>query len=681
MTQTKDKVGPRSVALVGTYLSGKTTLLESLLAATGAIERKGTITSGNTVGDSSAEARAHGMSVECNIAHTNYMGDEFIFIDCPGSIEFLQESTNVLPAIDAAIVVCDPDADKAGTLKPILKQLDDQNIPHFIFVNKIDKATASIEELLEVLGRESEKPLVLRQIPILQGEKVAGFVDLALERAFHYRPHAPSEQVDLTSDLAALEADARYQMLELLADHDDKLMEELLEDMTPQQQEVVDDLARELAEGLIVPVLIGSAENDNGIHRLLKALRHEVPGIAQTRKRIGAEDKGTSAFVFKTYHTPHGGKLSLARMLSGTLKDGETVHTAEGEEARIAGLYHMLGHTTHKIAEAKAGDVVVLGRLDPINTGETLSTAKNNILSIPSADILAPVYHFSITAKDRKDEVKMSTAITKLVEEDPSLVLTHDAGLNETRLSGQGEMHLRIALERLTSKYGLSLDVQPPKIAYKEAIRKGVVQRGRHKKQSGGHGQYGDVVVDIQPLPRGSGFVFSQSITGGAIPKNYFGAIEAGIRDYLERGPLGYPVVDVAVNLKDGSYHNVDSSDMAFRTAGRMAMAEALPQCSPVLLEPVMQVEVYVPSDATPKVNQMVASRRGHLMGFDARAGWPGWDVVSAQIPQAELHNLIIELRSATQGAGTYAATFDHLQEVSGRAAEQAQEHALAASA
>jgi elongation factor G len=658
------------VALVGTYLSGKTTLLESLLAAAGAIHRKGNLKDATTVGDSSLEARAHSMGVEINMAHATFMGDEFTFIDCPGSIEFLQQTLDVLPVVDAAVVVCDPDADKTGTLKPILKVLDDGRIPHFIFVNKIDKAAGAIDNLLAVLQKESEKPLVLRQIPIVSGEHVTGFVDLALERAYHYKLHQPSEQIDLKGDLVEAEKTARFQMLERLADHDDHLMEVLLEDAVPERQEIVDGLARELSQGLIVPVLLGSAMNDNGIRRLWKALRHEVPGIAETRKRAGFEPKTATAYVFKTIHTPHGGKLNLARVMSGTIKDGETLKTPDEREARLSGLSLLQGTAQEKRAEAREGDTVALGRLEPIHTGDTLGNDRAPPKPMLTPTRLTPVYHVAIGVKDRKDEVKVSAAIAKLIEEDPSLVLTHVQDTHETVLSGQGEMHLRIARERMKSKYGLQLEIQPPKIPYKEAIRKAVTQRGRHKKQSGGHGQFGDVVVDISPLPRGTGFVFTESVSGGAVPRNYFGAIEAGVRDYLEKGPLGFPVVDVAVNLKDGSYHDVDSSDMAFKTAGRIAMQEGMPQCMPVLLEPIMHVEIYVPSYATPKINQMVTGRRGQLMGFDGRQGWPGWDVIFAQIPQAELQNFIVELRSVTAGAGTFTAAFDHLHELTGRLAD-----------
>jgi elongation factor G len=671
MTQSKGKVGPRFVALVGTYLSGKTTLLESLLSVAGAIPRKGAVGDGTALGDSSPEARAHAMGIELNLAHGTYMGEEFAFVDCPGSIEFFQQTLDVLPAIDAAIVVCDPDADKSGMLKPVLKALDDRRIPHFIFVNKIDKATGPIHDLFAVLQKESEKPVVVRQIPIIANEHVTGFVDLALERAYHYKLHQPSEQVELKGDLVEAEKTARFQMLERLADHDDHLMEMLLEDAIPERTEVVDGLARELEAGEIVPVLLGSALNDNGIRRLWKALRHEVPGVAAARRRLVSQPQGAAAYVFKTVHTAHGGKLSLARIMSGAIKDGDTLKAPDEREARLAGISRLQGVAQEKRTEAKEGETVALGRLDPIRTGDTLGNDRGAPKAMAVLARLTPVYHVAIGVKDRKDEVKMSSAIAKLIEEDPSLVITHVQDTHETLLSGQGEMHLRIARERLKSKYALEIETHPPRVPYKEAIRKSVTQRGRHKKQSGGHGQFGDVVVEIQPTPRGAGFVFTNSITGGVVPRNYIPAVEAGVRDYLEKGPLGFPVVDVAVNLTDGSYHDVDSSDMAFRIAGRIAMQEGMPQCQPVLLEPIMKVEVYVPSAATPKINQIVTGRRGQLMGFDGREGWPGWDVIFAQIPQAELQNFIIELRSVTAGAGTYTSNFDHLQELTGRLADQ----------
>ncbi len=667
--QVKNGREPRTVALVGPYGSGKTTLLESILSITGAVQRKGSVAQKNTVGDASPEARARQMSVEVNCATTQYMDQSFTFLDCPGSIEFLADTLNVLPGVDAAIVVCEPEPAKIQMLQPYLKRLADLKIPHFLFVNKIDKASGSLRALLAMLQDSSGTPLLLRQIPIWANDAVAGFVDLALERAYVYRPHAPSEIVDI-SDKAG-EKEARFAMLEKLADFDEHLMEELLSDVDPPKEEVFGDLAKELAQGLVVPVLIGSAEGDNGVRRLLKALRHEVPGVSAAAARVGLDANGDATVqILKTYNSSHGGKLSLARILSGTLKDGALLKRRDGGEARVGGIFVLKGEAQSKLAEAHAGDTVALGRLEGVLTGETLSTGK---AKLPKVEIeqLVPVYRLAVEAADRKDEVKLTSAIAKLREEDPSLQFEQNAELQEMALEGQGEIHLKVAVEKLQSKYGLKLVVHPPRMPYKETIRKSVTQHGRHKRQSGGHGQFGDVHLEIRPLPRGSGFVFEDKIKGGVVPRNFIPSVEKGIVDYLRSGPLGFPVVDVAVALVDGSFHTVDSSDAAFQTAARIAMTEGMPICAPVLLESIMHVRIHVPSDATAKVNGVVSGRRGQLMGFDARPGWKGWDTVEAQMPLAELSDIIIDLRSLTQGVGTFEMMFDHLAELTGKLADQ----------
>ncbi len=667
--QKTDGRGPRTVAVVGPYGSGKTTLLESILTVTGAVQRKGAVAQKNTVGDSSTEARARQMSVEVNCATTRYMDQSLTFLDCPGSIEFLADTLNVLPGVDAAIVVCEPEPAKLQMLQPYLKRLADLKIPHLLFVNKIDKAGGSLRALLTMLQEASDTPLLLRQIPIWENDAVTGFVDLALERAYVYRPHAASEIVDIADKDG--EKQARFAMLEKLADYDEHLMEELLSDVEPPKEEVFGDLAKELAQGLVVPVLIGSAEGDNGVRRLLKALRHEVPGVAAAAKRLGLEANGDAVVqILKTYHSSHGGKLSLARVLNGTLKDGALLRRADGSEARVGGIFTLKGEAQTKLADAQAGDTVALGRLEGVATGEMLATGKTKL---PKLEIeqLKPVYRLAIEAADRKDEVKLTAAIAKLREEDPSLLFDQNAELQEMALVGQGEIHLKVGVEKLQSKYGLKLNVRPPRLPYKETIKKGVLQHGRHKRQSGGHGQFGDVHLDIRPLPRGTGFVFEDKIKGGVVPRQWIPSVEKGIVDYLKTGPLGFPVVDVAVALTDGSFHAVDSSDAAFQTAARIAMTEGMPNCAPVLLESIMHVRIHVPSEATAKVNAMVSGRRGQLMGFDARDGWKGWDTVEAQMPLSELSDLIIDLRSLTQGVGTYEMTFDHLAELTGKLADQ----------
>ena len=302
-------------------------------------------------------------------------------------------------------------------------------------------------------------------------------------------------------------------------------------------------------------------------------------------------------------------------------------------------------------------------------TGDTLSVAKT-LAASAAIEALEPVYALAIETTDRKDEVKLTAAIHKIQEEDPSLHFRQNAELQEMSLAGQGEIHLKVAAEKLASKFGLKITTHQPKIPYKETIRKPGRQHGRHKRQSGGHGQFGDVHIEIKPLPRGTGFVFEDLIKGGVVPRQFIPSVEKGVVDFLKQGPLGFPVVDVGVALVDGSYHTVDSSDAAFQTAGRIAMTEGMPNCAPVLLEPIMRVKIHIPNDATSKVNQVVSGRRGQLMGYDARPGWKGWDTVDAQMPLAELHSIIIDLRSLTQGVGTFEMEFDHLAELTGKLAD-----------
>jgi elongation factor G len=657
---------------VGPYLSGKTTLLESILFRTGAIQRQGRVSDKTTVGDAAPEARLHGMSVELNVASTNFMGDIYTFLDCPGSIEFSQDQRAALSACDCAIVVCEPDDKKVPALQVILKQLDDLGVPHAIFLNKIDKAEGNVRDVLAYLQTASATPLILRQLPIQKSGIVTGFVDLALERAFVYREHAPSEMIDMPADMQDLEKQERFAMMEKLADYDDELMEQLLSDIDPPRDRVFSDLSRELAEGLITPVFLGSAENGNGILRLMKALRHELPTVERVAARLKlGKSAGATVQLLKTFHTAHGGKLSLGRVLSGEFPDGAVFYGGKGQDQRVAGIFSMMGQAANKLAKAAAGDTVALGRLDGMASGETISTSKGSTPQLVKLDVSPGVYGLAISVSDRKDEVKLTSAITKLIEEDPSLSLEHNQDTHEMVLWGQGEMHLRVALERLQNKFGVHAHSRPRRIAYKETIRKPVQIRGRHKKQSGGHGQYGDVVVEIKPLARGEGFVFSDTITGGVVPKQYIPAVEAGVRDWMSHGPLGFPVVDFAVNLSDGSYHDVDSSEMAFKTAARIAMTDGMPQCSPVLLEPIVAVDIHVPNDATARVNQIVTGHRGQLLGFDGREGWSGWDTVKAHMPESEIGSLIIELRSATAGVGTFTFVHDHMAELAGRAADQ----------
>lgn len=659
--------GPRCAALVGPYLSGKTSLLEALLFASGTIGRRGTQKEGNTVGDHAPEARARQMSTEINVARASYLDDTWTFLDCPGSVELAWEAQTALLAADVAVVVCEPETERALTLAPLFKFLDDHEIPHMVFINKMDTAASRVSEVLAALQGVSQRPLVLRQVPMPGPENTAaGYVDLVSERAYKYKPGQASDLIKLPEDMSGEEQATRAGLVEKLADFDDKLLEQLLEDVQPSKEDIYRHLTQNLRRDLIVPVFLGAAQLDHGVRRLLKALRHETPDVATTAARLKLDPNGTEtiAQVIKTYHPPSAGKLSLVRVWSAQINEGMTLNGA-----RVAGVMRLLGAQATKAVSASAGDVVALARLEGIPTGTVLSTGTPP--ELPSVPLPAPVYGLAVAAEKRTDDVKLSGAIARLIEEDPTVSLEHNAELQEMVLWGQGDIHLQIALDRLKQRYSLAVTTRRPQIPYKETIKSGTAIHSRFKRQSGGHGQFADIQIEVRPLPRGTGHAFKDAVVGGAIPRNYIPAVEEGVMEYLKRGPLGFPVVDVAVTLTTGQFHAVDSSDQAFKTVARQAMSEAMPKCDPVLLEPIHHVTIAVPNAFTSRVQRIASGRRGQIMGFDAKPGWSGWDTVEANMPASELHDLIVELRSVTLGVGTYTTRFDHLQELTGKLAEK----------
>ena len=669
--------GVRAVALVGPAGAGKTSLSEALLFASGVIGRQGSIEAGTTVGDATPEARARKGSTEINLVRLDYLGDRFVVIDTPGSAAFMTDGLAALESSDFAILVIDPDPARAVLAEPMLRRIEKIGLPHAVFVNKIDQARGRIHDLLEALQPMSAAPLLARQIPIREGERITGFVDLALERAYHYRPGQPSEQIDIPADLSAREVSERFHMLETLADHDDALLEQLLLDETPSRDAIFADLIAETQANLVVPVLFGSALNGFGVRRLLKMLRHEVPSAKHAAERVGAN--GSGIHVFKISHGGAVGRVALARVLGGGLDEGAELVGPDGEQVRAGALFGLQGDKTVKVAHADSGDIIAIAKADNVRANAILGTKAAGDASFRLIEKPALNAAIAIVTRDRKDDVRLSTALHKLVEEDPALEWGQDAATHQMLLRGVNDEHLSVTLAKLNRRYGVAVDTQPPRIAYKETIRKSATQRGRHKKQSGGHGQYGDCIIEVRPLPRGEGFCFEDRITGGVIPKQWIPAVEAGVRDAMEKGPLGFPVVDVAVTLVDGSYHSVDSSEIAFRMAGRTAMADALARCAPLLLEPMCHVSITAPSSATSKVTSAVSSRRGQMLGIDSADGKGRWDRLEAMLPEAGRHGLDAELRSLSQGLASYEAQFDHLAELGGKMADEVVRQAITA--
>ncbi|MDB5458982.1 MAG: elongation factor [Caulobacteraceae bacterium] len=657
----------RAVGLVGPAGAGKTTLLEALLFASGALGRRGDVALGTSVGDSSPESRRRGQSTEINLAGFDFLGDRFAIVDCPGSADFGAAADPALAAVDLAVVVVDPQPERAVLAQPALQALERLGVPRAVFVNKIDQARGQLDALTSALQGISATPMVARQLPLIEDGRVAGFVDLALERAFVYRAGEPSRQIDIPPETRADESQARFHMLEQLSEFDDALLEQLLTDVSPARDDVFADLVADVQQAKITPIFFGSAHEGFGVRRLLKALRHEAPEWPGAARRLGLD--GGCAYVLGVSHAAQMGKLAYARLLGPELREGVELTLPNRTRAR-ASMFSMEAGALRKAAASLPGEVVAFAKIDDATTGQLLS-ADGQARVAPAQARACPLYALAIEARDRKDDVRLSAALTKLTEEDSSLTLRRDPATQETVLEGFGEAHLQITLDRLRRRYGLEVVTRFPATGYRESIRKGVVQRGRHKKQTGGHGQFGDVVVEIKPAARGSGFLFSQRISGGAVPKQWIPAVEQGLKDALERGPMGFPVIDLEAVLTDGSSHSVDSSEAAFRAAGRLAMTEGLRACEPYLLEPIDRLLISAPSPSTPRITAAMSARRGQILGFEPKPLWPGWDEIRAYMPEGERRDFILELRGLTQGLGVFETAFDHMAELGGRLAEE----------
>ena len=645
-----DETVSRSCALIGPFGAGKTALFEALLELGGAPPRR------------ARGARGVGLQ----LGGATYLGESWSLLDCPGSIEFFHETEAALAVADFAVLVADPDPARALACAPYFRALAEAEMPYLVFINRIDGFTGRMRDTLAALQALSRRPLVLREVPIRAGEQITGYVDVASERAWRYREGAASELIAMPSEIVPREQEARTGLLEALADHDDALLEKLLEDVVPTPEEVFEQLRRDQRAGAIAEVLFGAAERRQGVRRLWKALRHDAPSALDSVRRRGVAAEGEAlAQVFKTLHAGHAGKLSLVRVWRGEVRDGMTL--AGG---RVGGVQRFVGDEMQKVAAAGPGALVALGRLEGAMTGSVLSP-DDGAAPLPWPSPPAPVHGLAITTEDRKDDVKLSSALQKIAEEDPALTIAQSPETGETVLQGQGEIHLNAVLERLAKAYHLRLATHRPRVAFKETIRRPARRHARFKRQTGGHGQFADVTLEIAPRGRGEGFSFIDKIVGGAVPRQFIPAVAEAAEATLAKGVFGYPVVDIAVTLVDGGFHTVDSSDMAFKTATRMAIQEALAEADPVLLEPIDHVTIILPNEFTSSAQRLLSTRRGRILGYAEKPGWPGWDEVEALVPAAELHGLIIDLRSQTQGLGTYRRRFDHLAEAPSTLAEK----------
>jgi elongation factor G len=638
----------RAIAVLGASNTGKSTLVDRMCALEGQPQ----------------PAAGAGELRVCSFTH---LGERWQAIDTPGSIELLHVATDALLAADAAVICVGPDPAAAVLASPYLHAAEAAGTPAVLFINRIDEATGRVRDIVAALQDYAEHPIVLRQIPIREGDHVTGAVDLVSERAWAYREGEPSQLVEMPQEVSEREREARGELLEHLSEFDDWLLEELIEDRAPPNDAVFKLCARVLGENRVLPALIGSAGHGNGIVRVMKALRHEAPGPGGLRERLRAQagmDEAPLAVIFASAYRKHVGKTSLLRALT-TLAAGQPLGgRAPGQltPADPRDSHHLDEVQEGVIVSAVKADHLVAGRLA---TADALHEAPAWHRPQP------PLMHRILAATSERDSVKLSGALAAVAEGDGALTVTQDPATGGALVGAQGPLHLRILRQRLKEAFGMEVEEVPPHPAYRETISKAQETAYRHKKQTGGAGQFADVKLTIAPGPRGSGFGFSEVVKGGAVPRNYIPAVEAGARDAMERGPLGFPVADVSVTLTDGQAHSVDSSDMAFRIAGRQGVREALKAAGPVLLQPVVRVAIHAPAMFTGSLGPIVSSHAGQVLGFDADPGCRGWEIYEALVPGSALEGFGNDIRAATQGVGWFASTFDHYEELHGKAADR----------
>lgn len=667
----------RNVAFIGINRSGKTSLVEAILHLTGAISRRGKIADGTMTTDFEPEAISRQMSTQVTMARTTYRDYTFNILDCPGFVDFSEEVKLALMGVDAAVFVVEPDPGRVIQMDTLLRFTEEIGIARVVVLNKLDKpdlnVTGTLDALKQMPGTKVPRPLAPLHYPIGSGTGFNGYVDVLKKEAFKYGAQGKPEKIDVPADLQSDLDAAREKLVESLADTDDSLLEMVLEGAEPPLELLESDLNAAVRAGTFVPILVASAQADLGIFTLLDTIISLTPQPSdreykdQDGKPVAVREDGpVIAQVIKTYIHPQSGKLSLARVFSGTITgDTQLVDISRsGSKERVGGLYWLLGKKNETMPQAGPGAIVAIARLETPHTGDTLVTEKETTV-MPTPPPPPPLYSLAIAPKNRNDEAKLSTLLAKLIEEDSVLKVDRDPDTHEYCLYGQGEVHLTLSRQRLERKYNIQLDSHKPKIAYKETITGKCEAHGRHKKQTGGRGQFGEVYFKIEALERGAGNKFSESVVGGSVPRQYIPGVEKGVVEAEQRGPLaGFPLVDVHVNLFDGSYHDVDSDEMSFRMAAILAMREGLTKAHPIILEPITEMQVVIPSSYTSGVLSQLNGRRGQILGYGASTSRPGWDEVNANVPQSELWDYIIDLRTLTQGLGYYTWKFSHLSPV-----------------
>ena len=680
MTEMVDKI--RNIALVGHGNSGKTSLAEVMLYQTGVINRLGRVEDGNTSMDFEPEELKRNISISSGFNQFNWKKHSVTLVDTPGDQNFFTDTKFCMQAVDGAIVLVDAvDGVKVQT-DQAWGFAESLNLPCVILINKLDRERADFSRAFQDAVKSFDPKPVMLHLPIGSESTFRGIVDLIAMKAYTYDANGKATAIDIPSDMQSQVEEEREKLVENIAEADDTLLERYLEGESISDDELKNALKKGTISRIFSPVLCASAIKAVGIDLLMDFIVNCMPSPADRPARTGIDpvtgnkiermpdaDAPFSAFVFKTVADPYAGRLSIFRIVSGQLgTDGNFYNVNKEARERFNQLLSIAGKEQKPVKGAGPGAIVAVAKLKETFTGNTLCDEANKIkFSFPEP--LPTLITFAITTKGSGDEDKIYISLTKMLEEDPALKLERTAETKEILLSGRGQVHIEATVEKLKRKYNVEVHLNTPKVPYRETIKKKVRVQGRHKKQSGGHGQFGDCWIQMEPLPRGAGFEFVDAIVGGAIPRSYIPAVEKGIIEACQKGILaGYPCVDFRVTLDDGSYHAVDSSEMAFKIAGSLAFKKAVADAKPVLLEPILNVEITTPEEFMGDIMGDLNSRRGRVLGMDAAGKY---QVIKANVPMAEFLTYAPDLTSMTGGRGVYSMSFSHYDEVPAQIAEK----------
>jgi elongation factor G len=672
----------RSIALVGHSGAGKTVLTEALLFTAGAITRMGKIEDGNTVSDYDPEEVRRGISVSLSLAPVEWADVKINVLDTPGYADFIGDVKGALRAVDACVFVVSAVDGVEVQTEVVWELAAAAGLPRAIFVNKIDRERASFERTLDGLVRAFGTQVAPIQLPIGEEHEFAGIVDLLSRKAYRYSAGPKGEESDWPEDLTAKAEPYRERLVESVAEADDALLEKYLEAGELSHEEIVSGVKAGLAQARLAPVLVGAAARPAGADRLAQFVAEAFPSpvdrppvIVRTKggeeiERVCDPQGPLTALVFKTVSDPYVGRINLFRVWSGRVKPDSTLYNStKHTEERVGQLFTMRGKEHETVADVPAGDIGAVAKLAHTATGDTLSV-KSEPVTLPPIELPEPLLAIAIEPKTKGDEDKLSTALHRIQEDDPTLRVERSAETHETVMFGMGEAHIDTMVERMKRKFGVDVLTRPAKVPYKETIKTKVQAMGRHVKQSGGHGQYAICYVEVEPLPRGSGFEYVDKIFGGSVPSQFIPSVEKGVVKSMTEGVVtGNPMVDIRVTLTDGKFHAVDSSDMAFQIAGALALKEAVAKAGVALLEPIQQVEVVVPESYTGDVIGDLNSKRGRILGMESAGA--GKQQIRALVPQAEMTRYAIDLRSMTHGRGVFSMKFDHYDEVPPHVAEK----------